>query len=102
MVDRDDLRNKDNPEMPKPELSKLPKVSKEEIISSARKIMDEFMMEMSKFKTKDEGFGEERESNKREKMQSQGVDEDFINRFFRNAPRKDYGFIIVDKNEKKK
>jgi hypothetical protein len=66
-----------------------------DILESAKKIMNDFMKELDSVESKEE-FGQIRDSNKREYAHDNLKDKDFIDRVFSNAPRKKMNFIVAE------
>ena len=75
-------------------------ISKEEIVQSAKKIMDDFTKELDKYKDQKEEFGQFRETNIRPFDIKNKVNQDFIDRMFANAPRKKENFIIAEQQKR--
>ncbi|MFA6089189.1 MAG: hypothetical protein WC755_04965 [Candidatus Woesearchaeota archaeon] len=75
-------------------------ISKEEIVQSAKKIMDDFTKELDKYKDQKEEFGQIRPTNKRELNIKNKVNQDFIDRVFANAPKKKENFIIAEQQKR--
>ena len=71
-------------------------VSKEEILESAKKIMNNFMNELNKAEHTKDNFGQIRETNIRPHHGTNQTNQDFIKRVFDNAPRKKGNFIIAE------
>lgn len=70
-------------------------VNKEEVLASAKKIMDDFMVELDKCEVTEEEFGQFRDDNKRDSKEMNDVDREFIKGVFNNAPSKRDEFIII-------
>jgi len=74
-------------------------ISEEEILSSAKNIMDNFMRSLEQATEVKEEFGQQRPLNKRPHHETNARDTDFIKRMFDNAPKKRDGYIIAEKKK---
>ena len=71
-------------------------VSKEEVLESAKKVMNDFMQELNKVENAPESFGQKRQTNIRPLEHNNPVDHKFIERMFENAPKKKGQFIVAE------
>lgn len=71
-------------------------ISNEEILESAKKVMDDFMKELDKAEHTSDNFGQIRQTNIRPHHETNHTDKEFIERVFNNAPRKKEGFIVAE------
>ena len=71
-------------------------ISNEEILESAKKIMNDFMKELDKAEKTSDKFGQIRQTNIRPHKETNHTDKEFIQRVFDNAPRKKEGFIVAE------
>lgn len=73
-------------------------MDKEKIKEQAKKIMDDFVKALDKVEAIKEEFGVRREVNTREKTKC-GCDPEFKERFFKNAPKVEDDFLMMEKKK---
>jgi len=78
----------------------MSEVNKDEVLASAKKIMDDFMMELDTCNVDSDDFGQVRKTNKREFKDNNPVDGNFIKGMFKNAPKTRDNFIIAETKKK--
>lgn len=74
------------------------RINKDEILESAKTIMNNFMNELNKAEESNDNFGQIRKTNIRPKEvgDTNKTDDAFIKRVFDNAPRKKDNFILAE------